>query len=442
MELIELLELLEMLDDIMEYPLSIPTSERSERSNTFNNSINSINVNMMKNKITLIFLFFIPFFLFPVYCRGAVLYLMPRSQDVYEGDSFIVEARLNTEGEEINAIDTGLVFPDVLEIVNFSQGNSILSLWPEKPTLGKEDISFIGGVPNGFSGNGPVLKITFRVSPENKGIVKKAKITFKENSKVLLNDGKGTMAELNLLQADYNFLEKPGDLCLISSKTHPDQNKWYNKKKLHLHWNLKEYNFYSYILSYDSSAKPDDVPDKPEGEMIWMGDMSYDNLEDGIYYFHLKQGQENTEGNLVWGPKTTFRAMIDATKPEPFDLKISQDSSVFEGKYFLSFFTKDTGSGIDHYEILEEYNSIYPWERKEGSVWKTGESPYSLEDQALCSKILVKAVDRAGNEQISEIFPEPKPFPKEIIIFIVILIGIILWIIYKVLKAVRSKSKS
>ena len=59
-------------------------------------------------------------FLFPVYCRAATLYLMPQSQTIYESDSFIVDVRLNSEGEEINAVALGLVIPDSVDVIDFS----------------------------------------------------------------------------------------------------------------------------------------------------------------------------------------------------------------------------------------------------------------------------------------------------------------------------------
>jgi hypothetical protein len=79
-------------------------------------------------------------------------------------------------------------------------------------------------------------------------------------------------------------------------------------------------------------------------------------------------------------------------------------------------------SGIDHFEV------------KEGKKdFKKAESPYLLEDQELKSKILVKAVDKAGNEKIAEIIPPAKPFPYWIIFVIIVCLVIIYWIIKKYL---------
>jgi hypothetical protein len=386
----------------------------------------------------------------PLGVRAVTLYLLPQSQTIYQGDTFLVEVKLDTEGEEINAVEGYLNFPeDKLEIIDIGVGGSILNLWPKSPSYSNQtgEISFLGGIPKGFKGEGKLVSATFRVLPRVDPH-QSFSITFKENSKVLLNDGKGTPAKLNFLEGNYEIVEKPENLPKISSRTNPDQNKWYSQNTLHLHWDLVEGAEYSFLLSKDPLAEPDEIPDKPEPKegLIWIGDMEYPNLEDGIYYFHLRERREtdaklNAEQRGKWGPKITFRAMIDATPPEDFKPEISKDPAIFEGKYFLSFATADKTSGVDHYEILEEpqknllgrifTQNQHKTEHETTQNWKVGESPYLLEDQSLKTKILVKAVDKAGNEKISEIIPPEKPFPYWIIPIIIICLVIIGWIIKK-----------
>lgn len=89
----------------------------------------------------------------------------------------------------------------------------------------------------------------------------------------------------------------------------------------------------------------------------------------------------------------------DKIPPEPFEITLGKDPLIFNGKYFIAFESRDFQTGIDHYEV------------KEGKrEWRLAKSPYLLEDQTLSSKILVKAVDKAGNERISEL---PPIFPKK-----------------------------
>jgi len=377
--------------------------------------------NLKPNLLVIFFIFF--FLIIPFFIGAATLYLMPQSQTLYQGDSFIVEVRLDTDGEEINVVEADLKFPpDLLEIVDLSKGGSILSLWVKEPGLKEDIISFVGGAPQGFKGEGLIGKISFLGNE-----IGKAKVDFREDSKVLY--GEGILADLSFLEGNYEVIKRPEGLPIISSSTHPDQNKWHRSNTIHLHWDLIEGAQYSFILSKDPLVEPDDIPDRPKGELAWVGDMEYPNLEDGIYYFSLRQKLPGED----WSEKVGFRAMIDTMPPEEFRPEIGKDPSMFEGKYFLSFATNDSSSGLDYFQVKEGKRDF-----------KRVNSPYLLEDQSLRSKISVKAVDKAGNEKITEIAPSKKPFPDWIIISIIFLV-IVGWIIYKVIrskfKAQKSKSQ-
>lgn len=299
-----------------------------------------LNPKQFKN---IIILLVIGFVLFPVTTFAAILYLEPAEGEYYLEDTFMVEIRLNTEGEYINTTKIDLTFPrEILEVKDFSKGNSILTLWLEEPTFSNEagTISFIGGIPGGYLGeDGPLGKIIFKVRETTQNY---AKIEFQETSQVLLNDGFGTPSELTTKGAVFNIL---------AEKLEPPKDEWFQE------------------------LKKDNIP------------------------------------------------------PELFEIEISQDPSIFEDKYFIIFSTTDKQTGIDHYEILETRN-------RRQEVWKTGESPYVLEDQTLQSIIKVKAVDKAGNERIAEYVPPGYKPPKKLFSYLIIILiligaGIIWWRIRK-----------
>lgn len=86
----------------------------------------------------------------------------------------------------------------------------------------------------------------------------------------------------------------------------------------------------------------------------------------------------------------------DTTPPEKFNPEIAQNSSVFNGDYFLVFATQDKGSGIDHYEVRE-------------GMWggfSRATSPYRLNNQKLDEKIFIKAIDKNGNERTETLLPK------------------------------------
>jgi len=80
----------------------------------------------------------------------------------------------------------------------------------------------------------------------------------------------------------------------------------------------------------------------------------------------------------------------DKTPPEPFEIYLGQEGSVFDGKKFLSFNTTDTQSGIAYYEVTE---GGLPPVRSDGT--------YILQEQNKPVKVTVIAYDLAGNARES-----------------------------------------
>ncbi len=98
----------------------------------------------------------------------------------------------------------------------------------------------------------------------------------------------------------------------------------------------------------------------------------------------------------------------DDAPPSPFSIELVQNDSVFSGRHYIVFSTTDKQSGLDHYEVFEEpldEISLFRWGEPD-AVWERAESPYVLNDQRLRSVIRVKAIDKAGNEQIAIYAPE------------------------------------
>lgn len=285
----------------------------------------------MKNLKILIIIFIL--LTIPLFTKGAVLYLEPSEASYNQGDTFLIDVRIDTEGEYINAVEVNLSFDeDILQIEDISQGNSVLSLWLNEPSFSENEISFMGGIPGGYQGiDGLIGRLIFK--SKKMGF---AQINFQKNSKVLLNDGWGTKTGLVFRGGEFNIKEA-GTL-----------------------------------------------------EDEWQKELEKDNIP-----------------------------------PQPFKVEFNQDPSIFEGKYFVSFFTTDKETGIDYYEI------------KEGKrEWKKAVSPYVLENQKLTDDIWVKAVDKAGNEWI-EIVEASKKSAWEcvfngILVLIVILVIIIIgWFVVK-----------
>ena len=268
----------------------------------------------------LILLFFSPFF-----ANAARLYFYPDNGEFHQNDIFTTQLRIDTQNQNINLGEIDIEFSkDYLNVVNISDAKSLFNLWPKSAIFDNQIgiISLVGGVPNGFNGNGIISLIAFKALADGS-----AKITFGPTTKILLNDGLGTPAQINFNAADFTILA--GSLAA-------PKNEW------------------------EEAVGSDNIP------------------------------------------------------PKSFEVKVEK----IEGKYFAIFSTTDQESGIDHYEIREGKGN-----------WKTAASPYLLENQNLTDKILVRAMDKAGNERISEYKPAGKLLLYLAIIITILILAGIIWLI-------------
>ncbi len=142
------------------------------------------------SKFKLIFLISTFYFLFSISAQAQSLSLTSSKTSYSVGDSFSVSLNINTGGNIINTISGTISIPaDRFQILETRYGNSIVTLWVEKPKTDYANgvISFVGGIPGGFGGsNGPILSFVLKAKKTGSGSV-----SFKE-AKVLLNDGLGT----------------------------------------------------------------------------------------------------------------------------------------------------------------------------------------------------------------------------------------------------------
>lgn len=127
----------------------------------------------------------------------------------------------------------------------------------------------------------------------------------------------------------------------------------------------------------------------------------------------------------------------DANPPEPFTPAMSQNDTIFDGKYFVVFETQDDLSGIDYYEVQEiKDDKIGEWIR--------ARSPYVLQNQTGKIKVLVRAVDKLGNKTIGETettigLPRLKIYLMILVLIFWILI--IIWIIKYIIYVRKTRSK-
>jgi len=124
-----------------------------------------------------------------------------KTNSVTAGQQFQASVVLNTNGEEINAVEGKIIFPsDLLKLKEIRDANSVVSFWVDKPKLESDgQISFSGIIPGGYQGpKGLLLTLIFVSKKEGQGTIEL------QDAKTLLNDGKGTKAALSI--TPYQFI--------------------------------------------------------------------------------------------------------------------------------------------------------------------------------------------------------------------------------------------
>jgi hypothetical protein len=312
------------------------------------------------------------FYAVPTGTDAARLYLLPQNVTAYEGETIMSEIRLDTEGEAINAAEVKVSFPpNRMRVGGVMTGGSVFTMFPQLPRYSNEEgtLSVVAGIPNGFSGEGVVARVMFRMLG-----VGDAPIAISDTSQALLNDGRGTAARLSVSRVNYHIQPAPSDVPLVTFD-YADETTWRTGPFVRLGWEVKEGATYSYLLSRNPGDTPDEVPDEP------VGSIKLEIAEDGIFYFHLRECR-----NGICGAAVSRIVLKDTMPPEPFEPIVGKNQSVFGGRPFASFSTTDKTSGVQYYEVKVG----------NGEWQKATAIPYLIDDDN-ADEIAVRAVDVAGN---------------------------------------------
>lgn len=134
---------------------------------------------------------------------AANLFFEAKSQGFTQGDEFLVNVFLNTDGESVNAAEGKVFFPpQILEIKEVRDGDSIINFWIERPKASNGEILFSGIVPGGYQdAKGFLFSVVFHAKADGAGAVEM------RGARALLNDGQGTPA--NLTTPPFQFSVSP-----------------------------------------------------------------------------------------------------------------------------------------------------------------------------------------------------------------------------------------
>ena len=372
---------------------------------------------------------------------GASLYLSPAIGTFYVGETFDVSILLNTDDNIINVVQADLRFSaDKLQIVSPTAGRSFVTNWISQPTYSNSagTASFRGGIANpGIkTSSGLISTITFKITSPGTGY-----IYFADSSRILLNDGQGTDILEKKARGEYILTVKPPEGPQIYSTTHPDPDVWYKNNNSVFSWDRQPgMTDFSFSLDQDPQGVPDNASDTKEAQA------GFSDLMDGVWYFHLKAAVRSMSSGLKWGGISHYAVKIDRTSPVSFMPEIKL-SGILSPQRYLYFETVDAASGIAHYELkILDLN-----ESEQNKYFFTEEvSPHKLDLAPGKYKVIVRAIDKAGNYRDQEIslsiwqfftivgghsvkifgFTMPLPY---FYIFCLILIALVVYFVYKLL---------
>lgn len=323
-----------------------------------------------------------------VNAAGAALFLSPASGSFLVGSTFDLSIVLDTKSAAVNTLEVELNFPaDKIQVASPSLGGqSIIQLWPAPPSFSNKEgrIYFVGGIPSPgiVTSQGVVLTLTFRVIAPGSG-----QISFGPKTSVLANDGKGTNILSQKPAAFLKFMVPSPQGPEISSPTHPDQEKWYRDNNPVFNWPKSQFaKAFSYSLDHDPAGFPDADSEGAEATA------SFQNLENGIWYFHLREQSDN-----IWGGVSHFVVKIDNQPPAGFDINVSPGKRTTNKNPIFRFFTTDALSGFDYFQM--KIIPLFEELENQGLFFEVS-SPY----QAPAFKpgryqVVVRALDKAGNSK-------------------------------------------
>lgn len=317
--------------------------------------------------------------------EAASLSLSSPNSNVLVGGTFDVSLMLDTSDVPVNIIESELYFPpDKLQLATPSFGESIIQMWPTPPLFSNEEgrVYLVGGKPTpGINTRkGLILTLTFRVVSAGSGQIK-----FGGKTSVLANDGAGTDVLRDKYSISFSSSFPPSFGPVITSPTHPDQGKWYQNNSPVFNWTRSSLaESYSYKIDHDPKGLPDQASDSSSTSV------SYNNIGNGIWYFHLIE-----KASGVWGGASHFAVKIDSELPEPFTVNATPSKETISQSPVFRFSTTDGFSGLDHYEM-----KIVPLSQseKEGVEFFRVTSPYQAVNwQVGRYLVVVRAIDNAGN---------------------------------------------
>lgn len=309
--------------------------------------------------------------------ESAVRLVGPVGQ-IQTGTIFPVEVRIDTGGININAVELTLaVVGEGTEVVRLGRESSIMTLWPEPPSIDSAIVRFVGGRPGGVVAVDALVGTIFVVARQAGPVSVKLQPLA---SGFYRHDGAGTKVDLGETSVELQVTDDLWPRLDLTSTTHQTEEFWGRAGEIDIAWVTRPAEQFSYRLSKDISQVPDDDIDATVNPLRFTG------LDDGVWYFVIKRRLSGE----TWSPVYQRRFQLDRTPPEAFRLT-QPDPVTVAGNTILTWWALDRTAGIVEYQGLVGGKTV-------GAVT----SPLALKPDWSGQVVQVVAIDAAGNQRASE----------------------------------------
>ncbi|KKS45482.1 hypothetical protein A2127_00560 [Candidatus Jorgensenbacteria bacterium GWC1_48_12] len=352
---------------------------------------------------------------------AATLYFSPSSGTYNTGRNFTVSVKVSTN-VPVNAVSAVINYPNNnLEAVGISKTGSVVNLWVQEPSFSNTDslgnVRFEGVVLNpGFTGEGGVLDITFRVKAKGG-----ANLNFFSGT-VLANDGKGTNVLSTFKNAKFSLETGaalgPQELGTSGLPSLPFVRHYIKNKDGNIVFAYDSnsdgkyvnhlFNKFEWLIPPGVVGMAILLNDRPSSNPGSKSDGFFDSktyeLDDGIYYFHIR-----FISALGAGPVLHHKFIIDTVPPADFNI-IFPTGSVTTNPTPRFRLSAEDDVGIDYYQIKIDDGDFFD-----------AKGLFFLDDTYLAPKlspgnhsITARAYDFAGNymESVSDLTISPTIQPK------------------------------
>lgn len=165
--------------------------------------------------------FILVFCFFPLKIFASVISIEADRINLKTEEEFSVEVVLDTEGENVNAVEGELIFSeDLLELKEIREGNSVINFWVEKPELKDSKTIFFSGItPLGITGKQKnIFSVVFKAKKAGNPSVSLG------NLQVLKNNGTGEKTIVKKISLDLNTSKEVFDLTqeVVVDETPPE----------------------------------------------------------------------------------------------------------------------------------------------------------------------------------------------------------------------------